>query len=136
MRTIIPSPFRGAGLLALMLLGSAPAVAAEPEKSAGAARGVSDESLLLRREAEGKAWRVVSVNETLRPGELLVGGAGAALVSRNGAVRLSFLGELVGTSMYPVRETAVILHDSKDVDLDVTLDRGRIDLINRKAKGA
>src|SRR5437762_1521311 len=125
MRTIIPSPWaRGAGLLTLMLCGPAPAMGAESEKSAGAALCVSDEILLLRREAEGQPWRVVSANEDLRPGELLVGGAGAALLSRNGAVRLSFLGELAGTSTYPVRETAVVLHDSKDVDFDVTLARG------------
>src|SRR5436309_14300256 len=136
MRTIIPSPLvRGAGLLALMLLGPALAVAAESKKSAGVARCVSDENLLLRREAESQPWRVVSVNEDLGPGQLLVGGAGAALQSRNGAVRLSFLGELAGSAKYPVRETAVVLHDSKEVDLDVTLDRGRIDLVNRKAKG-
>ena len=56
--------------------------------------------------------------DDFRTGELLVGGAGAALESRNRAVRLSFLGELSGTSTYPVRETAILLHDSKDVDLD------------------
>src|SRR2546423_1647331 len=133
MRTIIPSHLvRGAGLLALLLLGSTSAVGAEPEKSTGSARCVSDEILLLRREAEGQPWRIVNVNDNLRAGDLLVGGAGAALQSRNDAVRLSFLGELAGTSKYPIRETAVVLHDSKDVDLDVTLDRGRIDLVNRK----
>ena len=76
MRTIIPSPLvRGAGLLALMLLGPALAVAAESKKSAGVARCVSDENLLLRREAESQPWRVVSVNENLGAGQLLVGGA-------------------------------------------------------------
>jgi hypothetical protein len=137
MRTIISSLWvRGAGLVALMLLGPVVAVGAEAEKSSGAARCVSDEILLLRREAADQPWRVVSVDETLRPGELLVGGAGAALLSGNGAVRLSFLGQLAGTSPYPVRETAVVLHENKDVDLDVTLDRGRIDLVNRKEKGS
>src|SRR5436305_5510106 len=87
MRTIIPSPWaRGAGLLALMLCGSAPVRGAESEKAAGAARCVSDEILLLRREAEGQPWRVVSANEDLRHGELLVGGTGAAQRLRNGAV--------------------------------------------------
>jgi hypothetical protein len=69
--------------------------------------------------------------DELQAGELLVGGPGASLDSKNGAVRLSFLGEMAGTSGHPVRESAIILYDSSDVDLDFTLDRGRVDLVNR-----
>jgi hypothetical protein len=36
----------------------------------------------------------------------------------------------------PILETAVKLHSAVDVDLDFTFLRGRVDLVNRKAKGA
>ncbi len=100
------------------------------------ARCTSETTILLSRPAEATAWRVVSEKDELQTGELLVGGPGVALRSCSGAVRLSFLGELAGTSTNPTRETAIILHDSKDYDLDVTLDRGRIDLVNTKKEGA
>jgi hypothetical protein len=35
----------------------------------------------------------------------------------------------------PIIETAVVLNSSADVDLDFTLLRGRVDLVNQKAKG-
>ena len=112
------------------------AVTAVAEERPAAARCVSDEILLLRRPAPDKPWSLVARNDALPPEELLVGGPGVALVSANGAVRLSFLGELTGTSTNPVRETGIILHEAKDVDLDFTLERGRFDLVNLKKKGA
>jgi hypothetical protein len=105
-------------------------------KDAVVGRCVSDASLLLRRPAPDKPWQLVSASEELNAGELLLGGPGASFDSKGGSVRLTFLGEMSGTSGYPVRETAVILHESSDVDLDITLDRGRVDLVNRKKKGA
>src|SRR5262245_16003148 len=111
MRNLLPSaPTRRAVLLAALLL--APAARAE-QAPAAPARCVSDETLLLRRKAPGQPWALVKERQELAAGELLVGGPGASMVSRNGAVRLSFLGELTGSSGYPVLETAVILHDSK-----------------------
>src|SRR6478672_8313246 len=111
MRTVHPFPsVRAVGLPTLALLGLVPTLAAAPEPPAVAARCVSAEMLLLRRAAEGQPWQVVAEKDDLRAGELSV------------------------TSTYPVRETAVVLHDSKDVDLDLTLDRGRIDLVNRLDK--
>jgi hypothetical protein len=106
------------------------AVAQEP-----AARCSSDEILLLRRPAPDKPWELVVRKDNLPPGELLVGGPGVALESANGAVRLSFLCELTGTSVHPVKETAIVLHKAKDVDLDFTLNRGRLDLVNLKKDG-
>jgi hypothetical protein len=45
------------------------------------------------------------------------------------------LTDLDQLSPYPVVEAAVVLHDNARADLDFTLDRGRIDLTNRKDKG-
>ena len=50
-------------------------------------------------------------------------------------MRLSLLGNLPELSAAPVLETAVVLHASKDHDLDLTLDRGRILVEGRKEKG-
>jgi hypothetical protein len=90
----------------------------------------------LRREAPDKAWQVVREKEALYPGDLLVTGSHGALVSADGEVSLSALSEMTGVSKFPVFETAVVLHEAKDVDLDFTLDRGRVDLISRKKSGA
>ena len=78
----------------------------------------------------------MAAKEGIPPGEMVVGiDVGAALVSKNGGVRAAFRGDFNGNSPLPVLETAVILHEATDVDLDLTLDRGRIDLINTKEKG-
>jgi hypothetical protein len=51
------------------------------------------------------------------------------------AVELLLWGNLPGLSSSSVLESAVILHDTKAYDLDVTLVRGRVVLKNTKAKG-
>ena len=72
--------------LAALCATAVTAVAQEP-----AARCVSDEILLLRRTAPDKPWELVARKDSLPPGELLVGGPGAALESasrdRSGAQR-------------------------------------------------
>jgi hypothetical protein len=108
---------------------------ARPEKRVAVARCVTEAGLLVRREGPDKPWRPVENKEELFSGDLLVGGFAAALDSRNGAVRLSLQSDLDGASPFPIIETAVILHESTAVDLDLTFDRGRVDLQNRKEKG-
>jgi hypothetical protein len=90
---------------------------------------------VLRRTAPGKPWKVVAKKGRVYPGDLLIGLHGARLDSANGAVRLDFLSDLNRSSPYPIIESAVVLHANPAVDLDVTLDRGRIDLVNRKKQG-
>jgi hypothetical protein len=101
------------------------------------ARCVSETASVLRRESPDKPWKVVKQNEGLPAGGLLLLiGTDAALDSANGAVRLAGVGEIPGVSGFPILETAVVLHDSRDTDLDFTLDRGRVVLSNRKQAGA
>jgi uncharacterized protein (TIGR03000 family) len=109
--------------------------AAQPERRVAVARCVTDGGLLVRREAPDKPWRLVEDKEDLYSGDLLVGGVGASLDSRNGGVRLSLQSDLDQSSPFPIVESAVILHASTDVDLDFTLDRGRVELLNKKANG-
>jgi len=115
------------GLLSLLALGA----------SASAAEGDSPpvKGTILRRAAPGKPWLVHDGKEPAPVGQLLLGLPMTHLTSKNGAVELTFLGDLLGLSPLPVLETAIVLKESKDVDLDLVLDRGRIDMVNRKAKG-
>jgi hypothetical protein len=110
--------------------------AAEEQAHAVTGRAVTETASLLRRPTPASDWQVVKAKEELRGEELLLLiGPDAALDSANGAVRLSGLGEMTGAASYPILEPAVVLHPGKEVDLDVTLDRGRIVLENRKGKG-
>jgi uncharacterized protein (TIGR03000 family) len=108
---------------------------AKPERRVAVAKCVTEGSMLLRREEPAKPWHLVENKEELFSGDLLVGGLGAALDSRNGAVRLSLQSDLDNASPFPIVETAVILHESADADLDFTFDRGRVDLRNQKKEG-
>jgi hypothetical protein len=104
---------------------------------AAVAKCVSETASVLRRERPDKPWVVVKQNEALPAGDLLLLiGTDAALDSANAAVRLAGMGEMAGVSGFPVLETAVVLYDSRDADLDFTLDRGRVVLSNRKPAGA
>jgi hypothetical protein len=108
---------------------------ADSGQRVAAGRCAAVAAAMVRREAPGQPWRVVDQGETLYTGDLLVGTSGAALDSENGAVRLFFQTDLTGESPYPVIEAAIVLRSSKQADLEFVLDRGRVDLINRKESG-
>jgi hypothetical protein len=91
---------------------------------------------MVRREANGTTWQIVAEKGALNNGDLLVGMPGAILHSKNGAVGLGFLSDLDHMSPYPIIESAVQLHESSQADLELTLDRGRVDLVNREENGA
>jgi hypothetical protein len=100
-----------------------------------AGRCLSGKGTLLRRSAPDKPWEIVSKPEAIYDGDLVLGLPGGQLGSRNWGVRLSFWTDMDRLSPHPVRESAVVLHRNQDVDMDFTLDRGRIELTNRKEKG-
>src|SRR4051794_31094680 len=104
----------------VLLVAAAPAE--DRPRAAAVARSVGETASLLRREAPGGPWRVVKEDEGLPAGGLLVGAPPGALVSANGAVRLALLGDLSGTSPFPVLETAVALREPAGADLAFTLD--------------
>jgi hypothetical protein len=82
-------------------------------------------------------FKVLPENAPLRAGDLVVALPGAAARGANGAVTLRSFADYDGRSPLPILETAFTLTDAgKDADLDVTLDRGRIDLTNTKPAGA
>ncbi|MBV8432415.1 MAG: hypothetical protein JO244_14715, partial [Solirubrobacterales bacterium] len=125
---------------ALGLCGAA-GIAAEGQKAGGGSRSatagtsLAPRGTLLRRSAPDSAWEVVPRGEALPAGDLILGLPGAAVDSSNGAVRLQLMTDVDQRSPYPVLEAAVRLHQSAGVDLDFTLDRGRVDVTNNKKKG-
>jgi hypothetical protein len=90
---------------------------------------------LLHRQGPDHAWHLIKPREPIQSEDLIVAVPGGGLDSKDGAVHLSLLSDLARLSPYPVLESAVILHDNPEVDLDFTLDRGRVDLTNHKKKG-
>src|SRR5262249_21683573 len=101
-------------------------------KRPAVAKCVSAKASMLRREPGAKDWHVVAANEPLRIEDLLLGLPGAQLDSAKGGVRLTFQSDLDGLSPYAIVESAVVLHNNPNVDLEFVLDRGRVDLVNRK----
>jgi hypothetical protein len=114
-----------------LLLGSDLAAADGP----AIASCTSPTGLLLRRTGENKPWEAVPHQGPLGPGQLLVGMPGAGILSKGGAVRLVLLSDIARQSPFPVVEAAVVLHEPKQADLDFTLDRGRVDVVNTKDQG-
>jgi hypothetical protein len=106
----------------------------EPRVAAG--RVVGGVGLVASR-GSGSAFGRVGVKEEVYSRDVLVGlpGLRAVVEPRAGSVRLTLWGNLPELSASPVRESAVILHDSRAYDLDFTLLRGRVALANAKAKG-
>jgi hypothetical protein len=110
--------------------------APQPEKRVAAGALVSESASLLRREAPDKPWHVVKQKDELFTGDELLGGLGGTVDARGGAVRLEVAGDMDVTAPFPVLETVFVLHEAKGADLDFTLDRGRVELVNQKRQGA
>ncbi len=90
---------------------------------------------LLHREGENKSWHLIAPSADIYADDLIVAVPAGAIVPKSRNVRLTLLSDLARISPYPVFESAVILHDT-DLDLDFTLDRGRVDITNiRRDKG-
>jgi uncharacterized protein (TIGR03000 family) len=96
----------------------------------------SEDATLWRRASPGQPWHVVKQKEELTTGDQFVSGTGAVLVGQNGAVRLEVVGDLNRDSPFPILETGFSLNQpAEGVDLDVSLERGRIELTNLKKEG-
>src|SRR5262245_26035376 len=106
---------RMVGMVVVLMAGlSSPAQ--EPRVPVG--KCVTPAGSLLYRQASGKAWQTLKPQDAVSSGDLLVALPGAALDSKNGAVRLALLSDLAQLSPYPVLESAVVVHENPAVDLD------------------
>ncbi|HXD86907.1 MAG TPA: hypothetical protein VN641_10455 [Urbifossiella sp.] len=119
-------------VLAVLLLQSS-VLAAEPE---AAARATSPAASFVSRAASATEFFPLPENSELCTGDLIVALPGASFTSKNGSVAVKSLADYDGKSPLPVLETAFTLNEAKDVDLDIALDRGRVDFTNVKAEGA
>ncbi len=133
-------PPRMPGLLAVLagLCLTAGTTRAEDVKKDGPAGTVLSDagSVLARQGGPGKPWQPLTRGGSIPAEAMLVGLPDSAIESKNKAVRVALLPDLDEVSPFPVVETAVVLHNSAAFDLDFTLDRGRVDVTNEKAKGA
>jgi hypothetical protein len=82
---------------------------------------------LLHR--DNSMWRLITPAADIYSDDLIVAVPAGAITSKSRNVRLTLLSDLARTSPYPVYESAVVLHNT-ELDLDFTLDRGRVDVTN------
>jgi hypothetical protein len=110
--------------------------AAKKSAAVPAGKSTSPKGMILRREEAGgkyvpdAKWAVVGSDESLPTDTLLVGLPGAEFDSADGNVQVRLLTDF--DSPLPVLEPAVILHPAEKRDLDLTLDRGLIELVSKK----
>lgn len=127
--TILAATLCGIGWLGIQ-------TACAEDKSAPVGKLLSPEGTLFSRAAFGQPWNIVPGNGPVHDGTLLFGLPGATVQSAKDTARLTLLADFDRNSPYPILEAAVILHDCPDFDLDFTLDRGRVDVVNVKKTGA
>jgi hypothetical protein len=99
--------------------------------AAGVAR-VAEGTLLHRQD---KTWKVLPPSQEIEPGDLLLAFPEGSVDSANGAVRLSLKSNFSQRGFYPIQESAIRLASQPDFDFGVVLERGRIDISNRKKEG-
>jgi hypothetical protein len=126
------------GLVALASF-SPPTWAQQPyeEPRVAVAKVTSPAGTLLSRSAPGKDWQSSGAGDEVHSRDLLLAlpGTRAELEPRPNSVRLTLWGNVPRLSSFPGLESVVVLHDSRAYDLDFTLDRGRVVIANKKAKG-
>jgi hypothetical protein len=132
--------------LALLLTLSFPDDQADPVKQAAVATYTGAYSdlpgVLLRRPTKAAgpdAWEKLSSGAAVGPTDTLMSVPGFVNRIQTPAVSLLLRGSVREFALGPLQqlllESAVVLHDSKEVDLDLTLLRGRIFLTSKKDSG-
>jgi hypothetical protein len=96
-------------------------------------------TILVRQEKDSKEWERLERNHLeVKTGDTLVSLPGYRSTVRffNG-LKLQLWGDLPELSFFtPVLESTVVIHEPREFDLDLTLDRGRIVITNYKNKDA
>jgi hypothetical protein len=123
---------------AVAVVGLFPAFVAAQQPDPGraaAAKATSLSGTFSARQPGARTFQVLATNAELFTGDTLVTLPGAVLESKNGAVALTSYADYDGRGPLPILETAVVLADPNSADLAFTLDRGRVDLTNKKPAG-
>jgi hypothetical protein len=126
------------GLLGLALLGSFVPAADAPKAQprVALAKLLSPSGSVIARKQGADKFEVVKQGDGLYSGDMLVALPGATIGSKNGFVELRMHADLDHLSPYPILESAIILHANDKADLDFTLDRGRVDLLDNRDDGS
>jgi hypothetical protein len=124
-----------AGALLLALCAASVATGAD-ETRVVVARNLSPDNTLLQRQAADQPWQLVAAGADVYSRDFLLAlpGVRTDLESKNKALRVALAGNLPQLSPVPVLESVVVLHDNAGVDLDFTLERGRVILTSAKDK--
>lgn len=126
----------GAAVASLLLVCLVDPLLAADKRAGAAAKSGGMPASLLRRSKTNKTWSTVQPQQELAEGDQLLGLAGNAVDSSDGAIRLVLSGDLSGQGVFPIVESSVVLHKAaKGVNLDFTFDRGRVILLNRQTQG-
>ena len=99
-------------------------------------RMLSADGSFLHRTPGKPTYEAVKKDALITPDDRLIALPGASVASANGAVTLTSRTDYDGKSPFPILETAITLHPPGTNDLDITLDRGRVDLTNFKPSGS
>lgn len=106
------------GLLAGSVAGAQPVAQSDAAKGAIVARGPTG------------TFEPLPEKPTLEAEQLVLLQPDVAVTSLDGRVRLTSRADYLGLSPLPILETAVVLHKPGTASIDVTLDRGRIEVQN------
>jgi hypothetical protein len=119
------------------LSGLAARVAAQPATRVAVATSNSPAATFSFRTATGTVFQTLPEKAELFSGDLVVSLPGGTFTSKNGAVTVKSLADFDARSPLPILETALSLAEpkEKDTDLDLTLDRGRVDVTNARSEG-
>jgi hypothetical protein len=97
---------------------------------------ISKDNVLVRRVQEGKTWQRVKPESRISTGQPLVSLPGYTSELRlDSGVSLLLWGNVPEFLEAPILESAVVLHHNPKFDLELTLDRGRVYITNRKESG-
>lgn len=125
------------GCLVALALTAATAQAQPDPAEKVVAKATSLAGTFASRHATATEFKVLPAGAELSAGDLLVALPGAALLSKDGGVAVTSLADYDNRSPLPILETALVLGPAeKGADLAFTLDRGRVDLTNKKPRGA
>lgn len=110
-------------------------ISAGPLQAGEAQAKVQGVSGILLARHKDRDWKPLNAGDALTAGVQVLSLPRSELVSSNQAVKLTLLADVGKRGPLPVLEAGVTLHQAKDVDLDIALDRGLIVLTNVKKKG-
>src|SRR5262249_36834453 len=110
------------------------AIAGEKDKSTGFAKQRSAVGTVLVKTAADAPWTLPELYAPVAKESwvLALPGSRGAFEAKGGALSLTLAGNLPELSPGPVLESAVKINEPGSNDLDLTLERGRVILENRK----